>query len=298
MFSIYEFAAFGTAMSWALGSMISQYSVRHLGTFAFNRYRLVIATFILGIIVLISGVWRGYNSDFIPLAILSGFVGIFLGDAVLFASFARIGARRSSVVFATNAPMTVILGYIFLNETLTRNEILGIIITFVGVILAIIFGKRKSQISHWEEVRGPLWIGVVLALLGALGQATGSIIIRPVMEAGAAPFFTSFLRVATAAIALLILAGLAPKLTRAHNPLNKRIFSLVSLQALIGMVAGMTLLLFAFQGAPAGIVATLSATVPVLILPVLWYVSKEMPALGAWIGALLVVIGSGFIAYG
>jgi len=51
------------------------------------------------------------------------------------------------------------------------------------------------------------------------------------------------------------------------------------------------LLLFALAHGPAGLVSTLSATSPVLILPILWIATKERPAPGAWIGAFLAVIG-------
>jgi uncharacterized membrane protein len=57
----------------------------------------------------------------------------------------------------------------------------------------------------------------------------------------------------------------------------------------------MTLLLFALSGGYVGIVSTLSATSPVIILPMLWLKTRERPAVGAWIGAALVVVGMGFI---
>ena len=51
----------------------------------------------------------------------------------------------------------------------------------------------------------------------------------------------------------------------------------------------------ALSGGKVGIVSTLSATSPVMILPMLWLKTGERPAGGAWAGALLVVIGMGLI---
>lgn len=295
MISIFEIAALLTAFMWALGTILSTTAVRHMGSFAFNRLRLGIAFIALGLIVLIFGFWRGYDTSLIPLVLVSGFIGIFLGDAVLFACFRRLGARRSSVIYAMNAPITTILGYFFLNEALNAKEILGIIIAIIGVILAILFGKRKSQLTNWDDITPPLYYGVILGLLGALGQSVGSIVIRPVMEAGADPIMTSFLRVGIAAIALLAISAALPKATQSEKPMNTKIFFWVLMTAITGMVIGMTLILFAFSGANAGIVATLSATTPVMVLPMLWLTSRETPALGAWIGAILVVVGSSLI---
>ena len=46
----------------------------------------------------------------------------------------------------------------------------------------------------------------------------------------------------------------------------------------------MTLLLYALAGGKVGIVSTLSATSPVLILPLLWLRTGQRPAPGAWAG--------------
>ncbi len=295
MISIFEAAALLTAVFWALGTMLSAKAAFHMGSFAFNRLRLAIASLMLGIIVFIFGFWRGYDMSLVPLVLLSGFIGIFLGDAVLFAAIRRLGARRGSVIFAMNAPITAVLGYLFLNENLSIYEILGILIAITGVVLAILYGKRKSQKSHVDNIIPPLYYGVILGLLGALGQSIGSILIRPVMESGANPLMTSFLRVSIAAIAFICISAALPKATKPENPITKTIFVYVSLTALVGMVIGMSLILFAFSGANAGIVATLSATTPVLVLPMLWLTTRQAPALGAWIGAILVVIGSSLI---
>jgi len=40
---------------------------------------------------------------------------------------------------------------------------------------------------------------------------------------------------------------------------------------------------------------TVAATTPVVMLPMMWWRTGEMPALGAWAGAGLVVIGSALL---
>jgi LPXTG-motif cell wall-anchored protein len=46
------------------------------------------------------------------------------------------------------------------------------------------------------------------------------------------------------------------------------------------------------------VVATLSATTPALVLPILWWKTGDMPPALAWLGAALVVAGSGLIFAG
>ncbi len=65
--------------------------------------------------------------------------------------------------------------------------------------------------------------------------------------------------------------------------------------AFIGLLMGMTLFLYALQGSQTGIIATLSATSPVLILPMLWARTGQRPSLMALSGAGLAVAGLALI---
>ena len=57
----------------------------------------------------------------------------------------------------------------------------------------------------------------------------------------------------------------------------------------------MTLFLYALQGSKTGIIATLSATSPVIILPLLWLRTGQRPSALSWCGAALAVIGLALI---
>jgi uncharacterized membrane protein len=61
------------------------------------------------------------------------------------------------------------------------------------------------------------------------------------------------------------------------------------------MALGMSLLLIALKNGDAGIVTTLSSTSPIMILFLLWIFTKKIPVLGAWLGTLIAIIGTGLI---
>jgi len=222
-------------------------------------------------------------------------MGIFLGDTLLFAALNRVGPRRSGVLFALNAPIAAVLGFVVLGERLPSQVVLGIALTVCGVVLAIIFGKRRDQIHAWEAIKGPLWVGVALGLGAATGQAVGSVIAKPVMASGIDPFLASMVRVGVAAFCLSALMALPIPAVKPQGPLTLKVAALSALTGVLGLGIGMTLLLFALSGGNVGVVSTLSATSPVIILPMLWLKTRERPAGRAWVGAALVVIGMGFI---
>ena len=292
---IHELAALGAATCWALTGLISAGPAGHLGAPAFNRVRQVFVTGLLGLYVIATGAWRDLDAASVGPLLLSGLIGIFIGDTLLFATLNRLGPRRSGILFALNAPIAALLGWLVLDEALSASAVAGIGLTAAGVFLAILFGKRRAQMHEWEKIKGPLWIGVLLGLGAATGQAIGSIIARPVMETGIDPFVASLLRVGIAAACLSVLTQLPIPSVKPKGPLTLKVAAMTALTGILALAIGMTLLLFALSGGKVGIVSTLSATSPVMILPMLWLRTGERPAGGAWAGAALVVMGMALI---
>ncbi|UVV70733.1 DMT family transporter [Brucella anthropi] len=292
---IYELAAVGAAACWALTALLSAGPAGQLGALVFNRTRQLFVALLLGLYVLPSGSWHELQPDVLWPLLLSGFVGIFVGDTLLFTCLNRLGPRRSGILFALNAPMAAVLGWIVLGEQLSVTAMAGIGLTLCGVLLAILFGKRRDQLHHWETIKGPLWLGILVGLLAALSQAVGSLIARPVMATGIDPVVASMVRVAVAALCLTMLTQLPIDAFKPKGRLTMSVFLQTAVTGVIALAVGMTLLLFALSGGRVGIVSTLSATTPVIILPMLWAKTREMPAPGAWIGAVFVVIGMALI---
>lgn len=295
---IYEAAALGAACLWAMTGLLSAGPAQHLGAIAFNCTRMVLVTLMLCGWTAITGSWTTLGTDHLVPLILSGFIGIFMGDTALFLTLNRMGPRRTAMLFSLNAPMSAILGWLLLGEHLTGQQVFGIALTFLGVLLAIRFGKRKSQLHKWEDIKAPLWIGILFGLIAALSQSIGSLIARPVMETGVDPVAASALRVAVAAAGLLLLMRLPFSWVKPAGRLTVSTAGIIAVSGFLGMGAGMTLVLFALSGGEVGIIATLSATTPAIILPMMWWRTKEAPAAGAWAGALLVVGGCALLFVG
>ncbi len=294
--SIYELAAVCAAFCWAITGVLAATPVAHLGAVSFTRIRMAIVLIMLAAYVAVTGSWHGFETATLAPIALSGIVGIFVGDTAIFLTMARLGPRRTSILFSSNAPMAVILGWSVLGETLSGQEMLGVATAFAGVLLAIVFGKRRSQLHQWESVRGPLWVGVAIGLFSGLCQASGSLILRPVMAAGADPATVAMLRVGTAVACFYAVYPVFPAYSRAKAAMTRRIAVLTVASGFLAMALGVTLMLFALSGGKVGVVSTLGAMSPALILPLVWYNTGERPAPGAWIGAALAVAGTWLIS--
>lgn len=289
---IYQLAALGTATCWALTGPFSSGPATYLGAASFNRLRQPAVTLMLAATIGLSGSWQQITPPVILPLILSGILGVTLGDTLNFATVVRLGPRRAGVIFALNTPIAALLGWLILGETLSANAALGILLAFLGTALAIRFGRGNHTL---ESITGTLQIGIAFGLLVALGQASGSLIARPIMQGGMDPFAASLNRVGFAGLALSVLMTLPIPSLEPRNPLNRKVGAQNIALSFIGLMVGMTLMLFALSGGKVGIISTLTATSPVIILPMLWLRTGERPTLGAWAGAALVVTGIALI---
>ena len=165
-------------------------------------------------------------------------------------------------------------------------------ISVMGVVLAVTCGRRGEGQHAFEKVQGSLAAGIGLGFLSALCQAVSVLIARPIMASGVDAVAASALRVATAALLLnlVFLLRLAPGEGQ-RQAVTGRLLALTAMSGTVGMALGMTFILFALAHGPAGLVSTLSATSPILILPILWVATGQRPRPGAWVGAMLTVLG-------
>ncbi len=290
---IHELAALGTATCWATTGLIAADAVRALGAFHFNLIRQVFVTLILALTVTLTGAWAGLAWDMAALLALSGLIGIFFGDTLNFAAVGRLGPRRAGAVFALNAPFAAILGGLVLHEALPLTAWGGILLTAAGVAIAVL-GRPRTDAHRLESLRGRALTGVLFGLGAALGQAGGSLIARPIMQGGLDPYLASLFRVGASGLVMGMVAAtpLAPALLR---PVRRGVLILTAITAFLGLYVGMTLFLYALEGGKTGIIATLSATSPVIILPLLWLRTGQRPTLASAAGAVLAVAGLALI---
>ena len=304
---IYYLAALGAAFCWASASMLARYPVKEIGEFAFIRIRMVISFLFLALICFFSGRFSNINFQQIDLIVLSGLIGIFFGDSFLFACLRRIGPRRTQLLFSFHAPFTAILGFFFYSETWSGKSLVGSILICFGVFIAISsrYESAEKTIPLYKETVELGIIGklnntkknlqfVGLGLAAALCQAVGVLLLKPIFQTGDGdPILVSTLRIGVATLALISIRVSAR--FKAWKKLNFRLLLQIALNGTVAMVIGMTLLVFALVGGNIGIVATLAATAPILILPMLWVIDKKMPNVTAWLGAVFAVMGCFFI---
>ena len=293
--SIYYIIAILAALSWAFASLISADLTREIGALVFNRIRLFFVSLMLVGYTTYIDTWHTLNINSLSIILISGVIGIFFGDTLLFMALQRIGPRRNNILFALAAPFTVLLNIVLLNEVMSLLNLIGCIGVFVGVVIAIMYGKTKNNEHRWEMIEGSLSIGILMGISAALCQAIGLIMMKPILVSGVDPIASAALRTTISFVLLSSTILIKSPNFISKKQINFSIIVKTILSGFLGMALGMSLLLIALQNADAGIVATLSSTSPIMILFLIWILTNKTPSLGAWIGTIVALIGTGLI---
>lgn len=244
------------------------------------------------------GTWGTVDVKDVWLLAISGFVGLALGDVALFTAFSRLGPRRTGILFAMNAPMAAGISAVVFGERFTPASFSGSALIIGGVVMAIAFGTRPGQSHTWEEIRGNVWMGIGFGLLGALGQAVGVIFADPAFDGSLDPWAGAAIRAAVGTVGIYLLRPLFERNggpTEDRPKITPRLWAAIIGSATIGMVIGKTLVLIALADGDPGIVSVLVSTATVIQLPIIWLITRERPAGGAWLGALAATIGTAMI---
>lgn len=288
---IAEILALCAAVCIAMSGMLVSELRGRLPLFDLARLQMIAAFLMTAAASLVVGGWRTLEPWQLGFLALSSLFGIIIASTTYFAAIYAAGPRTTALLFSLASPFAVVLGYVFLGETLTGQQGIGIACVLAGIVMAI--GGRSSGVASGGRAA---WIGIGLGVVTALGQSLGSLAARPAMAAGVEPFTAMAVRSGIAAAFFVLLLLIPHPALKAAPHVGKRSLGLAVGSAFFGVGLGMSLLMAALAHGNVGVVSTLSSMTPVVILPMVWARTGTVPPPLAWAGATLAVIGTALIS--
>ena len=297
------FAALLAALLFSISAICGYRSSRQVGGAEANFWRIDIAVFCLGLWAHIFG--GGLAGAAFTLFVISGFCGIGLGDTGYFQALPRLGSRRT--VLLTQCfipPFAILIEWLWLGTELTRVEFFCVAVILTGVVVAL------APSDHAKIPPRQLWIGVAFAVFAAVCSAFGAVLSRKAYAVAHAagefpdPGTTSYQRVLGGIlIPAIILIVVKSRSARAHGGVFeektfnvsrekwRRIWPWVLGNSLAGQTLGVTCVQWALEKTPTGIVMTIVAATPILLLPMTRIVEKEKIGVRSLLGAVVAVGG-------
>ncbi len=292
--------AFLAALFFALNATCASRSVRASGPVVANLGRLVVATCVLAVIG--HGFGHGFTSASTPWFLLSGVIGMGLGDLGVFAALPLLGSRLTVLLTqCLAAPLAALGEWLWLGTRLSGAQVAWGLVILGGVALAIMPSPSSPPRVRVRP------IGFLFGFIAACGQGFGALVSRKAVDVADAAGET--VRTATFGLTAAyqrILAGLvfvllwffvlrllgrltAPPAVDAATRRQAPLWMLVN--GLAGPVLGVGCYQWALATTPSGIVLPIAATAPLLAMPFAYWFEGDRPSRRAILGGIVAVAG-------
>lgn len=322
-----ELAALTAALLWAIASSIFARLGDRIPPLTLNLTKGIVALGLLGTtLLLLQRPFPPVEFRAILFLLLSGAIGIGLGDTFYFRALGLIGARRSLLIESLAPPLSAVLAFLWLGESLKPANIAGIFLTLGGVIWVV--SERMEPVSapvisledstqspqeiaprNAQQRPSSLRQGLGFALLAALGQASGAVLSRAgLADTAMDPLWSTLLRLGAGLGLLMLWLPLAQVIPLISAPqssehlaqgrsgflglrnLSFRLLGIIAITAFFSTYLAIWLQQTSLKYSPAGVAQALSSTSPLFILPISFALGEQI-SMRAVVGVVMAIAG-------
>ena len=263
------FSAFGATLAWTYACSIWRTQTNIYKPIEINFLKNVIAFIIFSPVIL----FFNYSTDYkyFLILLLSGVIGIGIGDTFYLKSLNLIGTRKTLSIEALSPLFAAITGTLFIDDHLNINAWIGIIIVTAALVKII---RTKSYLLDKDSklvINNNSLDKYVYAFLSVLCAVIAALLSRIVLlESDLTPIFTTEIRLCGSIIFLCSITKMNLKIFISNfNSKEKNQFII---SVLMGTNIGIFLQQIVFQSLPLGIGWTLLSTSPIISL---FFTKKE-----------------------
>ena len=174
-----EAGAFISAILWAIGVILYKKSGEVMHPVALNIFKnlLSLMLFIPILIIMKVPFFLSLPLTEYIIFIVSGLLGIAVGDTLFFKSLNIIGAGLSAIIDCLYSPSIIIISMIWLNEHLSLIQIIGVILIITGIITTSNFRYRNRNKASMELI-----IGIILGIAAIIVMAVSVVMMKPFLN--------------------------------------------------------------------------------------------------------------------
>ena len=292
-------AAILATLLFSLSAVSGKRLSHHISGVEANFWRFLLAAFLLGAYAHSFGL--GLGGGALGMFFISGIIGFGVGDYGLFRAYPILGSRLTMVMTqCLAAPFAASIEWLWMGETLSLGQVLAGTAILVGVALALAPSETTDvDRKHWKA-------GILWGLMSAFGQGFGAVLSRKallVVEAGVtvdglSQAYQRVLGGLTVMAVLLLFRkmrlrnGATIRTEVALTPVTmKLLVALIVANTLCGPTLGVGAYQWALSSLPSGIVLSVVALSPLVIIPLAMKFEGERPTLRSIIGSVVAVAG-------
>lgn len=274
------------ALAWTLASSLWRGLVTSLSALQLNGLKNAIACMAL-LPVLISLPWT-HEVPGLLLLLLSGGIGISLGDSFYLAALRRLGTRRTLTLESLSPLAAASGGLLVMGERLSSQAWLGTVMVTISVVL-VARQQPPDDTSRNDRSTREQIIGLTLALAAVICGVTGAAVSRNVlMTTDLSPIQSASARLLGGLLLLLPWLRFHTAFPQPRPKIAR--WPRVLLATGLGTVLGILLQQVVLQQLPLGVGITVLSTAPVMALLVA-RAEGDHPLAAGWLASALAVVG-------
>ena len=162
--------ALGANITFALGSQVYTHFSRSISSVWMNCFKALVAFLAFGLCISITGSWHAIPLGYVALFLVSGSIGLGIGDIFLLKAFSLMGPGRTLLIFGFQPLIIGTLSYFILDQSIDSRKFWAIF--FCILCLGIMSLESYKKSGHWELK------GIAMALVGMSLDSCGVIITR------------------------------------------------------------------------------------------------------------------------
>ncbi len=286
--------AFLTTFLWSLSVVCARRAQGFVGSVRANLGRLTLATVLLGLWAHVLG--GGLRGDSLGWFVLSGIVGLGIGDIAAYEALPRLGSRLTALITQCLAAVfAALVEWLWLGTTLSGAQIAWAAVILIGVSVAI------APSEHLGLERGRLTVGTIFGVLAGLGQGGGAVLSRKAyltaalahqhVDGGTAAY-QRMVGGLGLVLAFFLLVSIRHGTDDGRSRGWRRAGPWIVAHTLTGPVVGVSCYQWALGTTPSGIVLPIVATTPLAVIPLACVLEGDRPGTRALAGGVLAVAGA------
>ena len=174
-----ELAALSAAICWSIAVIIFKSASKSLSPLLITALKNSIALFSFIILFLLFDIpiwYDGFsNADYIKI-IVSGILGMGIGDILFIYALSQIGANRVAILNCFEPAVIYCFSILMLGTILTTQQFIGFIIVIISLLI-VSYEKDIKDIDPYVKKRG-----IILQLTAIFLSSIGIVLIKPVLS--------------------------------------------------------------------------------------------------------------------
>lgn len=281
------FAALGSAVSWAIGAFLFKRLGEKTPSMAVAAVKTLVSATILIMLILILNISFFINKSYLIDLILSGILGIAVGDSLFFASLKRLSPVVLSIIlFAVPSIFYGLLGFFLLKEIPSIRIWLSIFLILSGFV-CLLFQLDPET----DKKQKTTLIGILFAVVSIFCTSISIVFIKPVLQDINSLVATMY-RILFGGIFLFLFGILSGKNSSWVQPFLNKNYSLKFIGTVcVVTIGGFWLSLVAMKHCNVVVASTLMGLEPVLVLVCMMLFGNYKARFREYMGIFLALSG-------